>query len=303
MEAIKVSQVADELVRNMNHELSEFMNGHCVFINCPLMPPLDDEFRVIVEQIQDKDKSSDDKQDRHLVILLETQGGYMETVERMVSVMRKHYDRVSFVIPNFAYSAGTVLVLSGDDIYMDYYSVLGPIDPQEPAADGGRLLPGVGYLAKFKELTKDINASGANVKKAELTYLVKKFDPARLFRIEQSIEHGRSLISTWLPKYKFKDWTITETKKNPVDNKLRVDRAKKIAKVLGNAKKWHSHGRGITMNELMGEKIKLKIEDFGKDEKLSILVRRYHGFCIDHFTIRSSYIGYIHSKYGVRRVI
>ncbi len=50
----------------------------------------------------------------------------------MVSVMRKHYKEVSFIVPSHAYSAGTVLVLSGDKIYMDYYSVLGPIDPQYP---------------------------------------------------------------------------------------------------------------------------------------------------------------------------
>jgi len=54
----------------------------------------------------------------------------METIERIVAVMRNHYESVSFIIPNFAFSAGTVLALSGDEIYMDYYSVLGHIDPQ-----------------------------------------------------------------------------------------------------------------------------------------------------------------------------
>jgi ClpP class serine protease len=51
-------------------------------------------------------------------------------VERIVSVFRKHYDIVEYVVPNYAYSASTILVLSGDEIYLDYYSVLGPIDPQ-----------------------------------------------------------------------------------------------------------------------------------------------------------------------------
>ena len=36
----------------------------------------------------------------------------------------------NFWCPIFAMSAGTILVMSGDDIYMDYYAVLGPIDPQ-----------------------------------------------------------------------------------------------------------------------------------------------------------------------------
>ena len=302
MEAINLSQFAGVALRNMNKELGDLMEGDCIFVKCHLIPPLDDEFRVVVEEIVESKSEDDSNKHNHLIILLETEGGFMETVERLVSVMRAHYQRVSFVIPNFAYSAGTVLALSGDDIYMDYYSVLGPIDPQEPDAEGGRLLPGVGYLAKFKELAKIINDPNL-ISTAEMTYLVKKFDPARLFRIEQAINHGRSLITEWLPKYKFKDWEITESKKNEVSIEMKEQRATQIAKVLGDAEKWHSHGRGISMKELSGPEIKLKIIDFGEMEPINKLIRHYHGLCVDHFSRVSSFIGYIHSSHGVRRVL
>jgi len=65
-----------------------------------------------------------------LAVLLETPGGYIEVVQRVVNTLRNHYRQVDFIIPNFAMSAGTVLALSGDNIFMDYYSILGPIDPQ-----------------------------------------------------------------------------------------------------------------------------------------------------------------------------
>ena len=81
----------------------------------------------------------------------------------------------------FAYSAGTILALSGDKIYMDYYSVLGPIDPQFLDSNGKQLLPGVGYLRKYNELVKQINES-ESAPKAELAFLIKKFDPAMLFQ-------------------------------------------------------------------------------------------------------------------------
>ncbi len=68
----------------------------------------------------------------HLAFFLETTGGYIEVVQRIVTVLRRHYRRVEFYVPNTAMSAGTVLVMSGDDIHMDYYSILGPIDPQLP---------------------------------------------------------------------------------------------------------------------------------------------------------------------------
>lgn len=222
----------------------------------------------------------------------------METVERLVSVMRTHYKKVSFVIPNYAYSAGTILALSGDSIYMDYYSVLGPIDPQY----GETGLSGVGYLTKFNELKEQINNSDSS-SKAELNVLIKKFDPAQLFNIEQAINQGITLVTKWLPKYKFKDWKITETNEKKVTSTMKKERAEKIAKILGDVKKWHSHGRGISMQELSGPEIKLAIDDFGKDQELSHLIRHYHGLCVDYYTNKTGIQDYIHSIKGMRRVL
>src|SRR5262249_44304747 len=64
-------------------------------------------------------------------IILDTPGGVVEVVERMVQTLRHHYaGDLLFVIPNRAMSAGTVFVMAGDRILMDYSSCLGPIDPQ-----------------------------------------------------------------------------------------------------------------------------------------------------------------------------
>ena len=272
------------------------MGGECTFINCAIRPPLDDEFRVVIEELK-KDSTQN-----HLIVVIETNGGLMETVERLVAVMRAHYERVSFVVPNFAYSAGTVLALSGDKIFMDYYSVLGPIDPQYRDSDG-KFLPGYGYLAKFKEITELINNSSSPQEcRAELAYLVKKFDPALLFHIEQGIEHGISLITEWLPKYKFKDWRKTSTKGKSVSVAMKKSRAKKIATTLGDASKWHSHGRGISLNELGGSDIKLIIDDFGSDAVLGEKIKNYHGLASDYYTNKMGVSGYIHSKLGLRRV-
>jgi len=297
MEAINVDQLSGGVLQQLNGEVAGKMGGDCVFINCGMRPPLDDEFRVVIEEI--KHHSTE----KHLIVMLETNGGFMETVERLVAVMRNHYERVSFVIPNFAYSAGTVLALSGDKIYMDYYSVLGPIDPQYRDSDG-KFLPGYGYLAKFQEITEVINKSESTDNcRAELAYLVQKFDPALLFHIEQGIEHGISLITEWLPKYKFKDWKKTATKGKAVTDGMKKSRAKKIAATLGDASKWHSHGRGIPMNDLSGSDIKLLIDDFGADDDLSDKIKNYHGLAVDYFSNKLGVAGYIHSQIGMRRVL
>lgn len=298
MEAINVDQLTQRVLASMNGELGKLMKGDCVFLNCGMQPPLDDEFRVVIEDVHDDDGS----EGKHLIVMLETNGGYMETVERLVSVMRTHYRKVSFIIPNYAFSAGTVLALSGDAIYMDYYSVLGPIDPQYQPPEGQQFLPGVGYLAKFEELTKRINDPAVETT-AELAYLVNNFDPARLFHIEQAINHGRTLITEWLPKYKFKNWRQTKTNGKKVTAAMKKERAEKIATVLGDAKKWHSHGRGISMKELSGTSIKLEIDNFGKNSELNNVIRNYHGLCVDYYSHKSGIKGYIHSSKGMRRVL
>lgn len=299
MEAINTDSLVRSVLHNLNNDLSIEMGGDCIFINSVMAPPLDDEFRVALEEVKAK---SDQSERGHLIVMLQTVGGLMETVERLVAVMRTHYDQVSFVIPNFAYSAGTVLALSGNRIFMDYYSVLGPIDPQVTSKDTSQLLPGLGILAKFDEICKKINESESEENcRAELAYLVRQFEPEQLFAIEQAIQHGISLITEWLRKYKFKDWKKTETRGIVVTDKLRKTRAKEIAKTLGDASKWHSHGRGISMRELTGDDLKLKIDDFGANAKLSHIIRNYHGLAVDYCG-KSGLVAYVHSKLGFREI-
>jgi ClpP class serine protease len=305
MEAINASQLASAVLGDMNGQLAAKFEADVIFIKSGMMSPLDSLFRIEVETIKSsaREKGKQKSNDK-LCILLETPGGYIETVKRLVDVMRRHYKHVSFVVPNFAYSAGTVLALSGDKIYMDYYSILGPIDPQVPDESGGSLLPGAGYLAKFKELAEEINSARADdpkAKQAELAYLIKRFEPAKLFHIEQAIEHGQALIEEWLPKYKFRSWVQTSSGKK-VTPTMRKKRAQDVAKVLGDASKWHSHGRGISMQELRAEDIKLEIDDFGANTELSMLIRNYHGLAVD-FASKQGMDGFIHSSRNGMRAI
>ena len=296
MEAINVDHLTLITLNSANEALAEKMGGDCVFVYSDLFPPLDDEFRVVLEEI----KEASDKDT--LIVLLETYGGLMETVERLVAVMREHYEEVFFVIPNFAFSAGTVLALSGDKIFMDYYSVLGPIDPQYRSTDG-QYLPGHGVLHKYNKIISEINAAKTDAAcRAQLAYLIKNFDPAQLFSIEQAIEHGITLITEWLPKYKFKDWKTTQTNGQTVTPEMRSKRAEKIAKILGDASKWHSHGRGIPMNRLMSEEVNLMIDDFGADNELNQFIRHYHGLAVDYLIRKRNMKGCIHSVKGARRV-
>ncbi|WP_298136993.1 hypothetical protein [Acidiferrobacter sp.] len=86
-----------------------------------------------------------------LAICLTTPGGEVEPVENMVDIVRHHYDTIYFIVPSAAYSAGTIFCMSGDKIYRDYSSSLGPIDPQVPDKENKYLVPAPGYLDKVAE--------------------------------------------------------------------------------------------------------------------------------------------------------
>ena len=109
-----------------------------------------------------------------LSVCLTTSGGEVEVVEKMVQIIRHHYGIVYFIAPSVAYSAGTIFCMSGDKIFMDYSSALGPIDPQVPDKEDKYLMPALGYLDKVAEL----------VEKSKKQYDIPSrdchFDPSRL---------------------------------------------------------------------------------------------------------------------------
>ena len=195
----------------------------------------------------------------------------LKSLKRIAETLRYHYSKVEFIVPNFAMSAGTVLVMSGDKIHMDYFSILGPIDPQV-GDTSGKQVPALGCLIQYNKLIE--KADKGILSTAELTVLIEKFDQAELYRYEKARELSNSLLTEWLVKYKFKDWKKTQEKNRKVTNRLRKSRARAIAKKLSNPDLWHSHGRGIS-KEVLSQDIKLEIDDFGENAKLNDAIRAY----------------------------
>ena len=167
---------ANVVVEQQLHEslrrIEDLLGADCLGFTGSLYNGVEDFVRDVVEH-------RDPKRER-LAVIVETPGGLIEVTERIAHVLRTHYPvSVEFIIPNFAMSAGTVLVMSGDAIHMDYYSVLGPIDPQVMSREG-KWVPALGHLQKFRELM-DKAATKKGLNDAEMAYLASHFDPAILF--------------------------------------------------------------------------------------------------------------------------
>lgn len=249
----------------------------------PMYPPADDAIKDALDGLTDRRAT--------LLCILETSGGYIETAERIARIFRHHYGRVDFLVPNYAMSAGTILVMSGDGIYMDYASTLGPIDPQVNKGDG--LVPALGYLEQYQRLVQ--KSAEGKLTTVEAMYFVQNFDAAELYRYEQERELSIALLKDWLVKYKFKDWKQTETRKKTVTKKMRTDRARMIAEKLNKTGHWHSHSRGIPM-EVLRRDLKLLVEDFGDDAELAPAVRDYYHLLKDYLMKRSHETFVLHRK-------
>jgi hypothetical protein len=96
----------------------------------------------------------------------------------------------------------------------------------------------------------------------------------------------------------------TKGTNTPVTPEMRRDRAGAIAECLGNAERWHSHGRGIGIKELTSDEIKLEITDFGTVNDLNTKVRNYYDLFIDYcgkVGAGSPEASVIHSRSGLRK--
>ncbi len=263
-------------------EIENMVELDAISYTGPIYDGVDDLFRRHIEARKEKREG--------LAVFLETDGGIIETVDRIVHVLRHNYDRIEFFIPNRAMSAGTVLVLSGDAIHMDYFSVLGPIDPQVIRKDGS-VVPALGYWKQYQRLID--KACSGNISIAEVTLLLQGFDQAELYQYEMARNLSVDLLEDWLAKYKFKDWRQTETTQTAVTSEMKRERAKEIAEKLNDTERWFSHGRGIHL-ELLQEELKLKIDDFGQKKELSDAIKGYYNLLAD-FVVKRAHLGVINT--------
>ena len=278
-----IEQQLDERI----HLLEESFDADAIGFVGDIYDGVDDLFRRMIEE-----KKQDASAHKKLVVILTTPGGYINVVHRIVDTMRHHYEAVDFVVPNYAYSAGTVLVLSGDAIYMNYYSRLGPIDPQTQSITTGRDVPALGYLIQWERLID--RARSGSLTTAEMNLMISGFDQAELYQIEQERDLSIRLLEEWLAKYKFKNWQKTETRGQIVTEEMKRERAKEIASELNNTSRWKSHGYGISMDEFR-RVLNLRIDDFESNEPLGIRIKNYYNLLDDYMTKRS-HPGVIHKE-------
>src|SRR5208337_1315907 len=74
--------------------------------------------------------------DTPIDLILHTPGGIEIAAEMMAMAIKFHPEKVTVFVPFYAFSGGSLMSLAADEIRMERYSMLGPVDPQIPTPDG-----------------------------------------------------------------------------------------------------------------------------------------------------------------------
>lgn len=205
-----------------------------------------------------------------LDVIIETPGGIGEVAEDIVRMIRNKFEDVAFIIPGSAKSAGTIMVMSGDDILMEPDSSLGPIDAQMSRQ-------GVGFSAEA--FIEGLNAIKAEVdEKGTLNKayipILQNISPGEIQHAKNAMDFAENLVTQWLQNYKFRTWEQHKSTGDPVTEETKRRRANEIATELSNHSKWKTHGKSIKISDL--REMGLRITDYSENIALHDAIRRYY---------------------------
>ena len=187
-------------------------------------------------------------------LLLHTIGGSVDAAEKLIRLVRSKVGvgQLRVIVPEFAKSAGTLMILGADCIVMSDTSELGPIDPQMQFSDSRgnvRWHSVQNYLDAFKEHYNKITEYPENV---AAQIMLGKIDPDTVKLCRAVMARARQSAESLLRHGMFRNGgNFTQT----VDELLDTER-------------WLSHSQMISWEDAQDPRIGLKIEYLKQDNDL-----------------------------------
>lgn len=225
-----------------------------------------DGFTDLVQSINDSEE---------IDVLLHSPGGRPDATERIVHILRSRFKRVHFLIPHSAYSAATMLALSGDSIVLHPSATLGPIDPQ---ING---IPARSIKRGFEKVKEIIKLEGPEALPAYIP-LIEKYTLDLLELCEDSEKLSKDLVSEWIKIFMLKG-------KQEYDNQI-----EEAVDFFSDYDKHLLHSRPLVITKL--EKFKLHIKQ--SENELSQLL--WEAFIhLNGFFGLSGFVKLYESRYGV----
>ena len=192
------------------------------------------------------------RRDEAVDLLLHTPGGEIDSAEKIMKLVRSRVGdgRLRVIVPDFAKSSGTLMVLAADSVVMSDTSELGPIDPQVALSDGsGRRWHSINnYLDAFREHSAELKKDPTNVV-AQL--MIDKINPATLKLFQATQIRAKRIAEDHLKTGMFKEkgnWSLAAT-------------------TLIDTDKWPSHGQMISWQEAQAPDLELIVEYMEPDSE------------------------------------
>lgn len=187
-------------------------------------------------------------------LLINSAGGDPNAAEKLLLMCRKRFEK-SFIaiVPDYAKSAATQLILGCDKILMGYLAELGPIDPQISISSR----PYFGEPFPARAFIDGLEIIRRKIKKGEEPIdmyipILSQIRPEIIALCETAIKDSEKTAENWLSKYMLKD--------NP-------KKAKEVARKLATGEEYLSHGKTIDYNEAKNI-LSLKVEKIDENSKL-----------------------------------
>lgn len=190
-----------------------------------------------------------------VLLILHTPGGNLEATKQIITYLRSVFKKVNVAIPHLAYSGGTMIVCSANEIFMGPYSFLGPTDPQLPI--DGQMIPVGALLDEFNTAVNDIEKSPA---RAQIWLRkIDKLPVGRLHDVLNLAEQAKETTKYYLEQYHLaNDSDVTK-------------KAEKLASFLHRYENHTSHGHGISIHQAREQGFHIKNLDDDKDIEDKVL--------------------------------
>lgn len=191
---------------------------------------------------------------KEIDVVLVTPGGLANQVVNFVNTLRPRFDKVNFLLLDMAMSAGSIFIMSGDEIVMSQRSKFGPIDPQVPNKEG-RFVPAQSILLAINDIKARGQKALENGEQPDWTdiQLLRNIDIREVGAALGASNYSIQITREFLEKYKFASWAIHSHSQEPVTQEDRSERAKTVAEKLCDHTKWKSHGHFIDRNVAWNE--------------------------------------------------
>ncbi len=181
-----------------------------------------------------------------LDLLLHTGGGDVDAAEKLINMVRDKVGLATLrvVVPDFAKSAGTLMVLGADSVVMSDVSELGPIDPQIVLRDGNgnHIRHSIqSYLDAYEEHAAILKSDPTNVASQ---IMLSKLDPATVNVFKAVKRRVTRFAEAQLQRGMFRqggNWS-------------------QAASSLLDTKKWQTHGQMISWQDAIAPEIGLNVE-------------------------------------------